>query len=141
MAIENNQVVSIEYELKVGGNIIDGNVGQEALTYTAGTQQIIPGLESRVANLSVGESAIVVVPAAEAYGEYSDDATQVIPRTELAGIEEDIVVGMRLNGSGPDGEPVEVVVREVGDTEVTIDFNHPLAGEELTFAVKVLSIK
>lgn len=141
MAIENNQLVSIEYELKLDGNVIDSNVGQEPLQYTAGTQQIIPGLESRIAHLSVGESAEVVVPAAEAYGEYSEDATQVIPRTELAGVEEDIVVGMRLNGSGPDGEPIEVAVKEVRDEDVTIDFNHPLAGEDLTFTVKVLSIQ
>ncbi len=141
MAIENNQLVSIEYELKVEGNVIDSNIGQEPLQYTVGTQQIIPGLESRIAHLSVGESAEVVVPAAEAYGEYSEDATQVIPRTELAGIEEEIVVGMRLNGSGPDGEPIEVAVKEVRDEDVTIDFNHPLAGEDLTFAVKVLSIQ
>ncbi len=141
MAIENNQTVSIEYELTLEGNVIDGNAGQEPLTYTAGTQQIIPGLESRIAHLNVGESATVIVPAAEAYGEYSEDATQVIPRSDLAGVEEELVVGMRLNGSGPDGEAIEVAVKEVGETEVTIDFNHPLAGEDLTFAVKILSIQ
>lgn len=140
MAIENNQVVSIEYEVKSEGNVIDSNIGQEPLQFTYGAGQIIPGLESRIADLSVGETAEVVVPAAEAYGEYNEEATQAVPKAQLQGVE-DVQPGTPLRGQGEDGSPVEVVVKEVREDDVIIDFNHPLAGRDLTFTVKILSLQ
>jgi FKBP-type peptidyl-prolyl cis-trans isomerase SlyD len=140
MAIQPNQKVAIEYELTVDGNVVDSNVGREPLEFQFGAGQIIPGLESRIAHLNSGESAEVTVPAAEAYGEYNEEAMQVVPKTQLQGIEEEITVGMPLHGQSPDGNPIEVVVKEVRDDEIVVDFNHPLAGKDLTFAIKVLSI-
>lgn len=140
MAIQPNQKVAIEYELTVDGNVLDSNVGREPLEFQFGAGQIIPGLESRIAELNAGESAEVTVPAAEAYGTYNEEAMQVVPKAQLQGIEEEITVGMPLRGQGPDGNPVEVVVKEVREEEIVVDFNHPLAGQDLTFAVKVLSI-
>jgi FKBP-type peptidyl-prolyl cis-trans isomerase SlyD len=140
MAIENNQVVSIEFEVVSEGDVIDSNIGLEPLEFTFGAGQIIPGLESRMAGLSVGESAEIVVPAAEAYGEYSETATEVVPREQLEHVG-DLKPGITLRGQGEDGSTVQVVVKEVREEEIVIDFNHPLAGRDLTFRVKVLSLQ
>lgn len=139
MAISNNQVVSMEYEVKVEGNVVDSNVNQEPLEFTFGSGQIIPGLESRIASLSEGESASIVVPASEAYGEYNEEAMQKIPKEQFEGIE--LSIGLPLQGQGPDGNPIQVVVKDILDDEVLIDFNHPLAGKELNFDVNILSVK
>lgn len=139
MAISNNQVVSMEYEVKVEGNVVDSNVNQEPLEFTFGSGQIISGLESRIAELSEGESASIVVPASEAYGEYNEEAMQRIPKEQFEGIE--LSIGLPLQGQGPDGNPIQVVVKDILDDEVLIDFNHPLAGKELNFDVNILSVK
>lgn len=139
MAISNNQVVSMEYEVKVEGNVVDSNVNQEPLEFTFGSGQIIPGLESRIADLNVGESASIIVPASEAYGEYNEEAMQKIPKEQFEGIE--LSIGLPLQGQGPDGNPVQVVVKDILDDEVLIDFNHPLAGKELNFNINILSVQ
>jgi FKBP-type peptidyl-prolyl cis-trans isomerase SlyD len=139
MAISNNQVVSMEYEVKVEGNVVDSNVNKEPLEFTFGTGQIIPGLESRIADMSEGEEASIVVPANEAYGEYNEEAIQKLPKEQFDGIE--LSAGLQLQGQGPDGNPIQVVVKEILDNEVVIDFNHPLAGKELNFNINILSVK
>lgn len=139
MAISNNQVVSMEYEVKVEGNVVDSNVNKEPLEFTFGTGQIIPGLESRIADMREGEEASIVVPANEAYGEYNEEAIQKLPKEQFEGIE--LSTGLQLQGQGPDGNPIQVVVKEILDNEVVIDFNHPLAGKELNFNINILSVK
>lgn len=139
MAISNDQVVSMRYEVKVEGNVVDSNVDAEPLEFTFGAGQIIPGLESRIAQMSEGEQADVTVPAAEAYGEYNEEAMQKLPKEQFDGIE--LAVGLPLQGQGPDGNPIQVVVKEILDNEVVIDFNHPLAGKDLDFNINILSIK
>ncbi|PNV82908.1 MAG: peptidylprolyl isomerase [Sulfurimonas sp.] len=139
MAISNNQVVSMEYEVKVNGNVVDSNVNEQPLEFTFGSGQIIPGLESRIAELSEGESASIVVPASEAYGEYNEEAMQKIPKEQFEGIE--LSIGLPLQGQGPDGNPIQVVVKDILDDEVLIDFNHHLAGQELNFNINIISVK
>jgi FKBP-type peptidyl-prolyl cis-trans isomerase SlyD len=139
MAIENNQTVSLQYEVKSEGSVIDSNIGQEPLRFTFGSGQIIPGLESRMAGMSVGETTEIVVPAEEAYGTYNEEAVQAVSKAQLQGVEE-ISPGMVLRGQNADGSPVEVVVKEVREDEVIIDLNHPLAGRDLAFTVTILDI-
>ncbi|MFT7002963.1 MAG: FKBP-type peptidyl-prolyl cis-trans isomerase SlyD [Sulfurimonas sp.] len=139
MAINNEQIVTMQYEVKVEGNVIDSNIDKEPLEFVFGTGKIIPGLESRIAALNEGEEASLVVPANEAYGEYNEDAMQKLPKSQLEGIE--LSVGLPLQGKGADGKPVQVVVKEIYDDEVLIDLNHQLAGKDMNFNVKILSIK
>lgn len=139
MAIANNQQVSIEYELKSKGEVIDSNIGKEPLVFTFGSGQIIPGLESRIAHMEAGQSEEVNVPAAEAYGEYDEAATQTIPKKELGEIP-NLEVGMPLQGQSPDGQVIRAVVKAIADEEVVVDFNHPLAGQDLDFTVKILQV-
>ena len=139
MAIENNQVVSMMYELKVEGEVVDSNIGKDPLEFTYGTGQIITGLESRIAELNEGDSKEVSVPAAEAYGEYNEEAKQVLPREQFGDLE--LSVGMPLQGQGENGQPIQVIVSDIKeDGSVEVDFNHPLAGKELNFSITISSI-
>lgn len=140
MAIENNQTVAMMYELTVEGNVIDSNKDGEALEFVFGAGQIIPGLETRIQDMNSGESKDITVPASEGYGEYSEEAQQTIPREQFQQIE-NLQVGMPLQAQGQDGNPIQVVVKEILDDSVVIDFNHPLAGKELNFSITINSIK
>ncbi len=139
MAIVTNQIVSIEYEVKDGKKVVDSNIGSEPLVFMFGKGQIIPGLENAIANMSIGEKAEVLVKAKDAYGEYEAEAMQEVPRDQFAGIE--LEVGMSLYGQGEDGGTVQVTVKEIGEESVIIDFNHPLAGKDLAFAVSINNIR
>ena len=139
MAIESNQVVAMMYELKVDGEVVDSNIGKDPLEFTFGTGQIIPGLESRIVELNEGDSKDITVPAAEAYGEYNEEAKQVLPKEQFGDLE--LQVGMPLQGQGENGQPIQVIVTDIKeDGSVEVDFNHPLAGKELNFAVTINSI-
>ena len=131
MAIENNQIVAIEYEVRSGDKVVDSNVGGQLLTFMIGKQQIIPGLEEEVCKMSMGEKGDVFVPAAKAYGEYNDEALQEVPKEQFAGIDLQ-QQGMSLYGQSEDGGTVQVTVKEIKDEAVTIDYNHPLAGQDLS---------
>jgi FKBP-type peptidyl-prolyl cis-trans isomerase SlyD len=133
-----NKVYSVEYTVKnEKGEVVDTNVGGAPLEFISGKQQMIPGFEKAVTEMSVGEEKEVKIPSSEAYGEYREDLTQTLPREQFEGIE--LQKGMTLYGQGPDGQTVAVTVKDFNDKEVTIDYNHPLAGQDLTFNIKVLN--
>jgi len=136
-----NKVVSIEYTLKDANTKeqLDTNVGGTPLEYITGMQQIIPGLEIELEKLSKGDKTDVVVQAADAYGEYNDEAVQSLPKEQFADIE--LTQGMSLYGTGENGETVQVIVKELNDDKVTIDYNHPMAGKTLMFTVTILDIR
>lgn len=141
MAIENDQVVSMSYELKDSNTkeIIDSNVGGTPLEFILGRGQIIPGLEEELKSMSEGESKDVSINAKDAYGEYNEQALQTLPKEQFAGIE--LTKGMSLYGQGEDGQTVQVTVKDFTDEEVTVDYNHPLAGKDLLFAVSVVGVR
>jgi len=138
MAIEQeNSVVGIEYEVKEVGSdqVIDSNKGSMPLEFVTGKGQIIPGLEEQLVGMEKGESKTITVKAADAYGEVNPEAKQTLPREQFEGI--DLQKGMTLYGQGEGGQTVQVTVVDFNDQEVTIDFNHPLAGKDLEFEVTV----
>jgi FKBP-type peptidyl-prolyl cis-trans isomerase SlyD len=134
-----NSVVGIEYEVKEAGSneIVDSNKGAQPLEFVTGKGQIIPGLEKALEGMNEGESADILVKAEDAYGDVNPEAVQTLPIEQFEGV--DLKEGMTLYGQGEDGQTVQVVVKSFNDKEVTIDFNHPLAGKDLMFSVKVLS--
>ena len=140
MAIkEENSVVGIEYELTEAGKneILDSNKGARPLEFVMGKGQIIPGLEKGLVGMSEGESADILVKAEEAYGLRDEEAVQKLPKEQFEGIE--LEKGMQLYGQGQQGETIQVTVVDFDDESVTVDFNHPLAGKDLMFNVKVVS--
>ena len=139
MAIENNQLVSIHYELKIEGEIVDSNIDKEPLEFTFGSGQIIPGLETRISDMSENETKDVKVPSSEAYGEYNPEAKQLVPKEQFGDLE--LQIGMPLQGQGENGQPIQVVVSNILENEVEVDFNHPLAGKDLDFSITIQTIK
>ncbi len=139
MAIAENQVVSIEYEVKDGDTVVDSNVGGAPLVFIYGKGQIIPGLETGIVDMAIGEKGNVSVQPEDAYGEYNEEAQQTVPKEQFAGIE--LEIGQTLYGQGEDGSTVQVTVKEIAGEDVTVDFNHPLAGKTLMFAVTVNSVR
>ena len=142
MAIEaENSVVGIKYELTEVGKdkILDGDKNGMALEFITGKGQIIPGLESQLIGMKEGDAAKIEVKAVDAYGEYNDEAVQVLPKEQFEGV--DLEPGMSLYGQSEDGQQVQVIVKSFTDSEVTIDYNHPLAGMDLLFDVVVDSVR
>jgi FKBP-type peptidyl-prolyl cis-trans isomerase SlyD len=136
---EGNEV-SIEYTLTLEDKeVVDTNVGGEALTYTQGTGQIIPGLESALEGMKVGESKHVKVPPQEGYGVVNPQAYQEVPKENVPA--EAQKVGAQLMGRDGNGRVVRPRVSEIKDKTVVLDFNHPLAGKTLFFDVKVLDVQ
>lgn len=141
MKIANGSVVGIDYSLHLGdGRVVDASEPGDPLTYLHGEGQIVPGLESALEGLAVGDSKQVVVAPAEGYGEHDPRGLQVVPRGALPpGFEPQ--VGMALTAEGEDGEPVPFSIREVRLDDVVIDLNHPLAGKTLHFDVTVREVR
>ena len=139
MAIETNQIVSLEYEVKDGDTVVDSNVGGAPLVFMYGKGQIIPGLETGISNMVIGEKGDVLVQPADAYGELDESATQEVPKDQFSGI--DLELGMTLYGQGEDGGTVQVTVKEIGEESIIIDFNHPLAGKALMFTVTINNVR
>jgi FKBP-type peptidyl-prolyl cis-trans isomerase SlyD len=140
MQIGKNMVVSIDYTLTDdSGNIVDSSKGGDPLTYLHGANNIIPGLEAALEGKSTGDALNVRVSPDQAYGPRDDAKQQAVPR-ELFG-DEDVKAGALFHAAGPNGEHITVTVVDVGEDEVTVDANHPLAGCHLNFDVTVMDIR
>lgn len=141
MQIANNSVVSIEYTLKDDeGNILDTSEGREALSYIHGASNIIPGLENALTGKTTGEELSVTVSPAEGYGQRNEQLTQVVTR-DLFGSIENIEVGMQFHGQSPNEQPIIITVTGIEGDNITIDGNHPLAGINLNFDVKIVDVR
>ncbi len=129
-----HKVIAFHYELRDGeGNVLDKSAG-EPLTFLSGVGHLIPGLESKLVEMSVGDKATVNVPAEDAYGEHNPEFTAKVPRENFP---EEVEAGQQFQAEADDGQIAIVTVTEVTETEVTIDQNHPLAGMDLTFDVEI----
>ena len=137
-----DQVITMFYELKDAntGEILESNMQEGGqISFITGHGHIIEKLEKEVSKLTSGERATISVKAAEGCGEYNNEAIQSLPKEQFAGI--DLHEGMELFGQNEDGSSVRVIVKEIKDDEVTVDFNHPYAGKDLLFNVEVLEVR
>ena len=140
MTVANNKVVSLHYTLKDSeGDSIDSSLGEEPLAYLHGASNIVPGLEKELLGKSVGDKLEVQVSAEEGYGEYNPGLKQTVSR-DMFEQAEGIEVGAQFQASTEQG-PVSVVVTEVSETDITVDGNHPLAGQDLFFDVEIVEIR
>jgi len=139
-AVANGNTVQIHYTGTLsGGDVFDSSEGRSPLEFTVGSGQVIPGFDTGVMGMNVGEKKTFTIPCAEAYGVSDPRMVQDVPRSEMPA-DMQTEVGMRLSASGPDGRELQLVVVDVSDDVVRLDANHPLAGEDLTFAIEVVSI-
>ncbi len=139
--IQDGAVVSLEYTLKLqNGEVIDYSEVDEPLEYLHGADNIIPGLEKELTGLQVGDAKDVRVSPAEGYGEYDPEDVEVVER-KLLPRNIEMKLGMVLAIRDDDGNMSEAYVREIAPESVTLDFNHPLAGQPLFFSVKVIGLR
>lgn len=138
--VKSGDTVQIHYTGTLqDGKTFDSSEGRDPLEFQVGSGQIIPGLDVALPGMAVGETKTVNVPCTEAYGPVNPDMQQAIPRS---GIPDDIPleVGIQLQMQTPQGQTVPVTVVELDEATVTLDANHPLAGQDLTFAIELVAI-
>lgn len=141
MMITSKSVVGIEYTLKdKKGELLDSNEGASPLLYIHGLGQIVAGLEKALEGKGIGDQVEVKVSAAEGYGEFDEELIQRIPRAEFKDMEP-LEEGMEIVVENEDGEDQVMTISDLNEKEVTLDGNHPLAGQDLHFKVKVASVR
>ena len=138
--VADDVVVSIDYTLTVEGEVVDSTEGDEPLAFLQGHQNIIPGLERELTGMKIGDSKTVVVPPSQAYGEVDPDNIIDVPRGEFPA-EIPLETGTELEVKNADGEVLSATIASVNPDTVKLDFNHPLAGKELTFNVTVVDLR
>lgn len=140
MQIAERCVVSMHYTLTNDrGEILDSSQGKEPLVFLQGAGNIIPGLESALVGKYTGDKLQVKVAPKDGYGERDARMVQDVPRRAFQGVK-DIKVGMRFQSDGPQG-PASIVVTRIAGDMVTVDGNHPLAGENLNFSVEITAVR
>lgn len=140
MLIADRAVVCIHYTLTNDkGEVLDSSEGREPLAYLHGQGNIIAGLESALLGKTAGDKLKVRIEPAQGYGVRDERMVQQVPRRAFQGVK-DLQVGMRFQSQGPEG-PASVVVTRVAGDMVTVDGNHPLAGEHLNFAVEITEVR
>jgi FKBP-type peptidyl-prolyl cis-trans isomerase 2 len=121
------------------GKVFDSSLEREPLQFTIGEKQLIGAFEDAIVDMEAGNKKTINIVAAEAYGERDDKMMQTLDRS-LVPAEVEVQVGLRLTAQGPEGQTVAVTVVDYDDKEITLDANHPLAGEDLTFELELVEI-
>jgi len=140
MQVAENSVVLIHYTLTNDqGEVLDSSSGGEPLAYLHGSGNIIPGLEKALEGKQAGDKLVVKVAPADGYGERNDSLIQQVPKRAFQGVAQ-IQPGMSFTAQSSQG-PMQVTVTAVAGDMVTVDGNHPLAGETLNFDVEVTEVR
>ena len=140
MQIDDHAVVTFHYTLTDdSGRVLDSSVGNEPLTYLQGSGQIVPGLEKQMSGHVAGDTFEAVVAPEDGYGVSDPGLVHVISRAQLQGVD-DLEVGMQFQAEGGRHSTTVTISKIEGD-QVTVDANHPLAGETLHFAIDVTDVR
>ena len=141
MPLEPNKVITMNYTLKDNeGIVIDTTDDKGAFSFISGANQILPKLEEKIGTMLIGSKKNVKLTAENAYGVYDEKAIQKVDKSTFPE-STPVEVGMGFVANSPDGHPMPFKVTAIEDFEVTIDFNHPLAGKELEFDVHLVDIR
>ncbi|OGW80348.1 MAG: hypothetical protein A3G33_01185 [Omnitrophica bacterium RIFCSPLOWO2_12_FULL_44_17] len=139
-AIANGKTVKLDYTLEVDGTIIqDSKQTKQPMEYVHGSGKILPALEEALVGLQVGEKKKIIIPVDKGFGPVDPKAVIEAPKTQLP--PGDLQVGMPMGLTSKDGQKMIGMIKEIKTDTVILDFNHPLAGKELTFNVEVLEVK
>ncbi|MEL6465127.1 MAG: peptidylprolyl isomerase [Pseudomonadota bacterium] len=139
-AIKDGDTVRIHYTgTLLDGTVFDSSDGRDPLEFVVGSGQIISGLDTALPGMTKGEKKKVSIPCDQAYGPINPALRQAVPRDAIP---DDIPleVGLQLQMQTPQGQPMPVTIAELGDAEIMLDANHPLAGQDLVFDFEVISI-
>ncbi len=135
------QSVRVHYTGRLDdGTVFDSSADRDPLEFKVGTGMMIPGFDKAVLEMQeVGEKKTVHIPAAEAYGERREDRIMHISRENFPGAE-NAPIGVQVMISGTDGHALPATITEIDDEFVTLDFNHRLAGKDLTFDIELVEL-
>ena len=137
--VQKGSAVKINYTLTVDGKVLDSSVGQEPLSYIQGANQIVPGLEEELQGLKAGDKKKVTVAPEKGYGIRDQSAVRKVPKTSFQNME-GLQVGSVVSGQS-NGRKFQATVAGIEAKEITLDFNHPLAGKTLNFDIEVVEVK
>lgn len=141
MSVEMNKVITFNFTVKdKEGAVLDSSENKEPLSYLSGTNSILPKLEETLNGMIIGSIKNVKIAAGEAYGDYKEEAVQTVKKEQFPQ-EAQLVAGARYVANSPDGGQMPFVIKEVKENDVTVDFNHPLAGKDLEFDVELLDVR
>ncbi|MEI7933896.1 MAG: peptidylprolyl isomerase [Chlorobiaceae bacterium] len=121
------------------GTLFDTSAEREPLKFTIGGGQVIPGFDLAVIDMVPGEVRVTVIPVEEAYGEHSTELVTDVDRERFPA-DMELEIGQQLQVGLADGEQAVVMIVDLSDTSVTLDANHPLAGQQLTFEIELVEI-
>lgn len=140
MEITPKTVVKMHYKGTLSdGSVFDSSEGREPLEFVYGIGMIIPGLEEGISGLKQGDKKTLNIASEKAYGSRQEEAMQEVPKDQLPQ-DQELKVGMQLAAQGPQGV-IPVVIADIKEETVLIDFNHPLAGKDLTFDVEITDVR
>src|SRR4030095_6266474 len=133
--------VRVHYRGKLqDGSVFDETFDREPLRFTIGGGQLIPGFEEAVVGMEPGDSKTTELPVEKAFGAYLEERVIEVPKNKFARWDRQPTVGERVPIPQPDGSPIDVMVTEGTESQGTVDFNHPFAGQDLTIDIKLLDI-
>jgi len=138
--VADDMVVTLEYTLTVDGEVLDSSEEQGPLPYLHGHQNIVPGLESEITGMAVGESKSVKVAPADGYGEFDAEAVLLMEPDDFPD-EIPLKEGVELEMVNEEGEVILATIVDVAGNTVRLDTNHPLAGKDLHFDIKVTGVR
>ena len=138
--INNGQFALVHYTGTVAsGDVFDTTQGREPFEFEIGCGHVIPAFEDAVKSMAINEEKDLFIKAADAYGEYNDEMKQQIPFAEISQFlvpQEGLVIQVMTQ----EGQHVPATIGKVTEQEVTLDFNHPLAGKDLSFKLKLVGV-
>lgn len=145
MKITENQFVSLAYELKVDGKVVDSASTERPLDFIFGMGMLLPAFEAQIENKVVGDKFAFTLTPEQGYGAFNEQAIVELPKEIFmvdGKVAEDLlVVGNSLPMGDNQGNRMMGVIKNVGDTAITMDFNHPMAGQTLNFSGSVVMVR
>jgi FKBP-type peptidyl-prolyl cis-trans isomerase SlyD len=149
MRITSGCIVELEYELRnAEGNLIENTQNEGSITYLHGNEEIPPALEAELEGIEEGAEVEITLAAGVAYGDYNPDGIVSVPRSEFPADAEivpgdwvSVQLSEEQDGEDVVGEEMEMMVKEISPEAITLDANHPLAGQQVTFEVRIISVR
>lgn len=138
--VQDNFVVSLDYTLRVSGEVLDTSVGEEPIQFIQGRGHIIPGLEKALYGMKSGDEKEVVLQPQDAYGEYDAEARLTVDRSDVSE-DGELEVDEEIEIEDEEGDVNLARIVAIDGDQVMLDFNHPLAGRELSFTVTVVDLR
>lgn len=140
LIVEQGKRVSLDYVLFINSQEVESTKGKEPLSFVVGSKSVIPGLESQLMGMMLGQQKKIIIDAKDAYGSVDPNAFKEVPKTAMPQ-DTELKPGIVVEVDDPQGGSFPGVVWEVKADSVVLNFNHPLAGQTLEFDVKILDIQ